>query len=285
MATRSRSRSSEQHRVAVAGSWLAVQNAKAAGQRQAEEAAAQRVVTLEAQQAQQLQRKLNKQATKTAKLQQAEEEAANQVAAEEARRAQQLQRRRNRETAEEQRKAAAADSQLRQEADADKLRRARAKRRGIMVNRWRSLQQTMRQGEDAVDKGTRGVIYNLADRTLAELEGSSMVAAVQHKLDSTPAESWGQARQQLQRAAEVGFSRGETIGDKATVQRALEHVIQVVEADSQVGCLQTVAAVAEVLYATAATALSLSAAATELWDEQHFHAVRIKVKIEGADVC
>ena len=105
-----------------------------------------------------------------------------------------------RQTAERNRQAAVVTRQHLQQQDADKAATARARRKGVMINRWKQLQQQLEESQE-VNKNLRGMVYAVADRTLSEGAGSSLQQAVQAQLGGTQPSTWKAGRSQLREQA------------------------------------------------------------------------------------
>ena len=188
-------------------------------------------------------------------------------AAEEATRVQQkkeIQRLRtaNRKMADSLQAAAETARAARQEVDEEKVRRAKNKRREIMVNRWKQMQETLKH-EGSMSKQLRGQIYALCDSTLAQWSKSSLVAAVESRLRQEDIGSWAKGKTRLMQA--VAQEEGERDADKRhqDVQEAVGAMVSVIEASQSPGWKHDDAnssearimnaAVGEVMYTAAAS--------------------------------
>ena len=238
-----------------------------------------------------------RQRTRARALQEKQRSAKMQLAQEQQRIKEQRQERRrsrvlNRRAAEEKQQDAWIASEASRQADAEKLRKAKNTKRGMIINRWRELKRARESIEDAQAwsgenytltsaRAWRGEVYALAKSTLEQLAARSMVDAVAAKLPTRPS-SWREAKQQLRSKDVIGAPEDldDTIISLIDVIEGSELAHTVKAVGYCPGVLQPMGAV---LHATVAQAhvAALRNSAGDVWDESHFHAVKIQMRVLG----
>ena len=184
-----------------------------------------------------------------------------------------------RQEAERNRQAAVESRQQRQQQDLHKAEAARARRKGVMINRWRQLQRQLEEAP-VVNKHLRGEVYAVADRTLVEAAKSSLQQAVRARLGGAQPGTWTIGRAQLQEEA-LRVAMHDNDGDgREALLGAVRSVVNTLQSEGNTK--EAVQAMGTALYAAVRTGVNLTSA-TEVWDQRQFHAVRIKMSVQSVN--
>ena len=115
---------------------------------------------------------------------------------------------------------------------------------------------------------------------MSEGASSNLQHAVQMQLGGTRPASWKLGRAQLREEAMRRAAHDDEGDGAEALRRAIGGVLGALQQSGSLNDNDTVRATGEVLYAAARTAVNLRSA-TEVWDQQQFHAVRMKMTVQS----
>ena len=164
-----------------------------------------------------------------------------------------------------------------------KARAAAAKRKGVMVNKWRQIQERLQEGDESMGK-VQGEVYHLAETT-ARVMGTSMQGVVSEALRGKPVPNWQEGKRLIKLDAELQGAEVPAQQKRQVLTAQVQQLVTLIqgsELDTVPGGIEEVEmearkALGRVLYTTAAGTRRALPAQPEIWDEHRFHAVRIKI--------